>query len=275
MSMLILCQKKTAQVPFSLENAAVRIFTLEEVCYFIRENMDLAQKEFMREEFLIWLTKELCMPSLAQRLELYWRRKNVDLFMESLLKASGYLTQDEIKEVCHGIHEIQNLTPIQYEKIMADRLVQNGMYAAAVQKYRTILTLEEIRREKPSFKGKVWNNLGTAYSRMFLFEEAMLCYEQAENYLELTEFHREYWVAGYFAYGEKEVYRRMLQKQIPEKEIKQFLMHMQAKEEAKEEDEELFALEQSRQSGEINEFYQNADRILQKWKERYVQGCVF
>ena len=158
---------------------------------------------------------------------------------------------------------------------MADRLVQNGMYAAAVQKYRTILTLEEIRREKPSFKGKVWNNLGTAYSRMFLFEEAMLCYEQAENYLELTEFHREYWVAGYFAYGEKEVYRRMLQKQIPEKEIKQFLMHMQAKEEAKEEDEELFALEQSRQSGEINEFYQNADRILQKWKERYVQGCVF
>ena len=275
MSTLILCQKKTAQVPFSLKNAAVRIFTLEEVCYFIRENIDLAQKEFKREEFLIWLTKELCMPSLAQRLELYWRRKNVDLFMESLLKASGYLTQDEIKEVCHRIHEIQNLTPIQYEKIMADRLVQNGMYDAAVQKYRTILTLEEIRREKPSFKGKVWNNLGTAYSRMFLFEEAMLCYEQAENYLELTEFHREYWVAGYFAYGEKEVYRRMLQKQIPEKEIKQFLMHMQAKEEAKEEDEELFALEQSRQSGEINEFYQNADRILQKWKERYVQGCVF
>ena len=89
MSTLILCQKKTAQVPFSLENAAVRIFTLEEVCYFIRENIDLAQKEFMREEFLIWLTKELCMPSLAQRLELYWRRKNVDLFMESLLKARG------------------------------------------------------------------------------------------------------------------------------------------------------------------------------------------
>lgn len=275
MSTLILCQKKTAQVPFSLENVAIRLYTLEEVCYFIRKNIDLAKKEFMREEFLKWLTKELSMASLAQRLELYWRRQNVDLFIESLLKASGYLAAEEIKEVCRQVHEFQNLTPIQYAKINADRLVQREMYVAAIQQYRIILTMDGIRREKPSFKGKVWNNLGTAYSRIFLFEEAMLCYEQAASYLELTEFNREYWIACYFAYGEKELCRRMQQKQIQENEIQRFLTQMQAREEEKQEDEELLALEQLRQNGEVNEFYEEANAILLQWKERYVQSCVF
>ena len=120
-------------MPFYLEDVSLNLYSLEEVSYFIQENTDLAEQEFVNTEFLNWLETQLQQPILAQRLELYQKRKNIPLFFETLLKSNGYLKEEEIAVICMNVQEFQNKSEIACCKIRADRLLMRQKYASAVQ----------------------------------------------------------------------------------------------------------------------------------------------
>ena len=64
----ILCQTKTADSPYFIENISTNIYTLEELCYYLFHNLYLIDDTVMNERLCLWLQDELNLPGLAARL---------------------------------------------------------------------------------------------------------------------------------------------------------------------------------------------------------------
>ena len=98
MSGYILCQTKTADSPYFIENISTNIYTLEELCYYLFHNLYLIDDTVMNERLCLWLQDELNLPGLAARL-----RANLGKFssLEDVLypvfKEINYLTYEELK----------------------------------------------------------------------------------------------------------------------------------------------------------------------------------
>lgn len=264
MGNLILCKGQVAAMPFFLEDLSLNVYSLEEISYFLKENVDLAEQEFVKEEFTEWVRIELKMEELAEKLDFCRKKQNVIQFMQLLLSANNYLLSEEIEQISKELTAYQNKSEIECKKIRADRLLQKQSFAIAVQEYRKILDEKEVRKEDPMLQGSIWNNMGTAYARMFLFADAMKCYEKAYRFQLHVEIGREYWFACYFAYGEEETARQMTQQNMSLEEQQQFFEMAHQFESAADK-----ALE-----GQEREEQDLTGKVAH-WREMYCKRCVF
>lgn len=65
------------------------------------------------------------------------------------------------------------------DKIRADQLMEKEKYLAAIYRYKHLLDEADTKETSEVLRGNIWHNLGTAYARLFLFEEAGCCFEKA------------------------------------------------------------------------------------------------
>ena len=69
MSGYILCQTKTADSPYFIENISTNIYTLEELCYYLFHNLYLIDDTVMNERLCLWLQDELNLPKACCQAE--------------------------------------------------------------------------------------------------------------------------------------------------------------------------------------------------------------
>ena len=131
MGELILCSQQLAAMPYYIENVSLNVYSLDELCYYIKNNTCLLDADFMDDELCDWVENEQHLPDIAQNLR----------------------------------------------KIKADRFLENRKYISSIAEYRKLL--QSCETEMPQMVGAVWHNLGTAYARLFLFEQAADCYARA------------------------------------------------------------------------------------------------
>ena len=142
MSGYILCQTKTADSPYFIENISTNIYTLEELCYYLFHNLYLIDDTVMNERLCLWLQDELNLPGLAARL-----RANLGKFssLEDVLypvfKEINYLTYEELKVLNARIQNLDRESRQVREKQKGDALMENGMYVHAIQVYQKLLSL--------------------------------------------------------------------------------------------------------------------------------------
>ena len=68
MGSLILCHKKKAKHPYEISRIHTRISTLEELCYYLCNNLYLIDYTIMNEPLCTWLDEEIGMKELAEQL---------------------------------------------------------------------------------------------------------------------------------------------------------------------------------------------------------------
>ena len=68
MGKAILCLGQYAQIPYTFEKTKTRVFCLEELCYYLRENAALVDASCFTREFADWLGEQCGLPELAVRL---------------------------------------------------------------------------------------------------------------------------------------------------------------------------------------------------------------
>ncbi len=178
MGELILCSRPIAAAPFYIEELSVNLYSLEELSYYIFHNVYLLNSDFMSVELCQWIGQELDMRDLSDELR-EMIRDNVPLhiFVARLLNASGYLAAGEIRDTVDIIAAFENKSDAERKKIRADRLLERKRILEAVFEYEHLLTSEDNIGER--LLGDIWHNLGTAYARLFFFEESAECFEKA------------------------------------------------------------------------------------------------
>ena len=155
MGSLILCHKKKAKHPYEISRIHTRISTLEELCYYLCNNLYLIDYTIMNEQLCRWIADELEMQDLAVKLvELIRNHGSVEKFVVLVL------------------HE-------ERQKYKADKLMESGELESAILVYMSIVNGEKDDSVDKRFYGRVSACLAGAYGRAFLYEESARMYEKA------------------------------------------------------------------------------------------------
>ena len=180
MSTLIYCQNGLSATPYYIEEASLNVYSLEELSYYMLNNVYLLSTKLMNSELCNWIGRELKRPKLAtELLSLVQSNAPLHIFIGHILNANGYASTKEIKDTLAIISTFENKSEAERKKMRADRLMAREKYVDAIYEYETLLSDDVAKNMSRSVEGDVYHNLGCAFSRLFFFDEAIKCFDEA------------------------------------------------------------------------------------------------
>ncbi|MCR5144031.1 MAG: hypothetical protein K6B67_01830 [Lachnospiraceae bacterium] len=180
MGELILCERSLAANPIYIDESGVNIYSLEELNYYIYHNVYLLNNDFISGDLCLWIGHELGLKDLEEQLRKCMEQfAPLHTFVGIILQYTGYLTKSEMMQVVETLTSFENKSPIECQKMRADRLVQKDRIVDAIYEYEYILDDEDAKKISTSFLGDIWHNLGVCYARLFFFDEACACFNEA------------------------------------------------------------------------------------------------
>lgn len=207
MGSLILCHRKRAKQPYEISRIHMRIYTIEELCYYICNNLYLIDYTIINRQLCDWLRDELDLKKLAKQLrEALNQNCSMEQFVLMILRESNIYATAEINKIQGILERLQNQNEVERKKYKADSLQESGEYESAILVYQSILNEEWNDSVKRTFYGHVYACLGTAYGHLFLYQEAAAAYEKAYEICEEEDMLKAYLYSCYRGYpGEKYV----------------------------------------------------------------------
>lgn len=250
MGNLILCYKKQAKNPYEIIRIHRRIHTIEELCYYLCNNLYLVDYTIMNEKLCFWLRDELGLEKLSEQLlKLLDEQGSIEAFVMSILESSNIYTELEIIHITNILEKLKNQKEVERQKYMGDNLLKSGELEPAILAYQAILRGDKDESVDKKFYGRVYACLGAAYGRILLYEEAAKMYEAA------YEICREYSMLSPYLYAVSQ----FLTNQEYEDLIKSNDLLMEAHKDL-EERKQLFLAE--------HQFHSLGDELTE-WKEEY------
>lgn len=124
--------------------------------------------------------KQMHRVELAQKLRENIRTEGkLSDFVFAILQDTAYCTMKEMQEIVFAVRQMEQKSDFECDKIRADQLMEKEKYLAAIYRYKHLLDEADTKETSEVLRGNIWHNLGTAYARLFLFEEAGRCFEKA------------------------------------------------------------------------------------------------
>ncbi len=277
MGEILFCNQPIAAMPYYIEGISWNVYSLEELCYYIENNTYLLERDFMTEELCTWIGKEIKNEKLAERLRDILRMDGrLSEFVLAILTECGYTPRENIREVVRLIREMEEKSDFECNKVRADRLMDKEKYLGSIYEYKRLLESEDAGVQPPHLLGNIWHNLGTAYARLFLFQEAIHCYERA-FYLNNNEESLREALLAYRCLKDEEGFESTARANgCTEEEIvrlKNELSVASRSETTKEFENKLEAIAMLRVNGQKGEYTQAISNIIFNWKEEYRRIC--
>lgn len=177
---VILCRKEQVSRPYYIETLGVHIYTSQELCYAVYHHPLLAMDGFVNANLVDFVRDQLKMGMAALKMERWLKSgENPDELIFLLLQESNYYTTVEINKLRQKISILRKLPKPEYEKRRADYLFRFKQYGKAMEGYEKLLEEGSQFKIDDQFAGRIWNNLGICYARVFRFENAMEAFEHA------------------------------------------------------------------------------------------------
>ena len=212
MSSLILCHKKKAKCAYEIARIHRRIYTIEELCYYLCNHLYLVDYTIMNEKLCDWLKEELELIELSDTLKnMLEQSVSMEQFVMTILEYSSIYTTAELNQIQEILDRLKNQSPIEKQKYKADNLLDSGSVKSAIMAYQEIIHGERDESIDGKFYGRVYGCLGAAYGRLFLYEEAAKMYEAAFQICEEESMLKAYLYACR-KYMSGEAYMALLQK---------------------------------------------------------------
>ncbi|WP_455721015.1 hypothetical protein [Agathobacter sp.] len=180
MGELLLCNESIAAMPFYLEGVSINVYSIEELDYYIMNNTFLLDKSFMSRELCAWIENQAKLPKLAGNLRMIISTNGrLSAFVDEILRNTGYCSASERKQIHDTLSDLEEKSTFECSKLRADRLMENEKYLSSIFEYNKLLASEEAKTADSVVCGNIYNNLATAYARLFLFETAAGLYKKA------------------------------------------------------------------------------------------------
>lgn len=157
MGNLILCHDRHAAHPYEISRIHCRIFTIEELCYYLCNNLYLIDYTIMNEPLCTWLEEEIGMKELAEQLrDLMRMRGSVENFVLTILKASKIYKESEMIRIQNVLEHLKNQKDVERKKYKGDNLLESGEIEEAIIVYQEILNQEKDESVDEKFYGKIY-----------------------------------------------------------------------------------------------------------------------
>ncbi len=260
---LLLCRQEAVSRPYYVEALDVHLYSSQELCYVIYHHPLLVMEDFVDERLIAFIRDELNMSFLAGKLE-KWKAsgENPDEMLFAILSECFYYSPAEISRYRQQVAALRKKAPAEFEKERADYLFSIRQYGKAVQIYERLLDGAAGGMDR-EFTGKLWNNLGAAYARLFQTARAFSAYEKAGEYLQ-TDGPAE---KMYFLAGINPKLKERLKDTDREKEREWARRADLAKEEAAQ-SREILKLEQQLDK-DPEKGLEEASKLVKKWRQEY------
>lgn len=180
MGRVILCETQPAETSYIFPNTRIEVFSYEELCYYIYNNIALIAEEYIGTLMFNWIEDGLHLPELADKLRAIKEKKQADLtdLLTTILTYREFYTMAEIKEFIYQLERMKGLTPPQFRKLQADGFLRYRKYIKAAAIYDEILE-QYPDINNPQQKGAIYHNRAVALAHNFELEEAMASYLKA------------------------------------------------------------------------------------------------
>ena len=117
---------------------------MEELCYYLCNNLYLIDYTIMNEQICNWLEEEIGMKDLADQLRDVLRlRGSVEKFVLTILKASRIYRDPEMIRIQNVLEHLKNQKDIERQKYKGDNLLESGEIEEAILVYQEILNREK------------------------------------------------------------------------------------------------------------------------------------
>lgn len=179
---MILCRSEYSKIPYYIEGADINVYSIEEISYFLYNDIYLVGADFFCEDLFVFIEKNIREPELALRLRSL-KEKKAQL-SELVLTVLGYVdfySDKEISKIKGLLEKLDTQDPLERMKARADNYLANGRYRRALTCYENIIAAkpDEAEINDRVFFGNVMHNMGTVYARMFEFNDAAECFKSA------------------------------------------------------------------------------------------------
>lgn len=273
MGRLIQCSGIIAKKPYYFKLTDTNVYTIEEVCYYIRHNIYMIQEELFEESFAEWLCEELGMDETAKKIEdMIEDHNNLKDIVVTLCCSCDYYTEKEINELIAIMDETENLPLRGRAKIKADNYLRCGFYEKAIEEYDHILNCDDMLNANISEYGEMYHNMGVAYAMLEDFGNAAVSFKSAYEKNSSDESLKQYIYALKLT-GDKELYSKEAKKldidiqkiTCIEKDYKSACDEAEKSKNIK----NIERLKETMKSGYVEEYYDNINSYINGWKEEY------
>ena len=203
MGRVLLCTGKMATTPYSFEKLSIRVWSVEELCYYFRENAFLLDQDVVSKKLVEWLEVECGLPALADELyPLLHQKGSLAAFVVKIMEYAGFYDLQILTQVSQTLQSGASLNDYEKKKKRGDFLVESGKYAKALLEYDWLLA--ELPEGECEVRAGVLHNKAVALAGLFFFEEAAELFLEAYRLKPEQDFYRDYLAAKRMLYDDKE-----------------------------------------------------------------------
>lgn len=184
MSLVVLCIGKRAEIPYCVPVTGMNLYSVEELCYFFRENAFLLDESIVNKQLVEWLEYQCNLPELSEMLYPICKGdKNVEMFVRAIVEYTGYFAGEEQNQVLAAVRDCAGRSVGERKKTRADYYLENSKYELAIKEYELLLKESSAGQTEMDgqtiFHGDVYFGMGMAFAKMFLFKQADYYLEKA------------------------------------------------------------------------------------------------
>lgn len=262
MGRLILCYAKKANNPYFVKTMNLNLYTLEELCYFLYDNLYWIDETVINDELSDWILKELQLIELNEELKL--NRGSVKNFVMIILKYAGYVSTKDMDDAGKLLLELDEQSDV--DKILgrAGHLLQCRLYMEAILEYKKLSSVKDSKQSE-----KIYNNMGVAYAGLFLHKEAAKCFQHAYMINKDPVIYKHFtYAVAMLSKEEMLLFEENLSSDY--KEVFQIAMKDAINEKENKKLNQLKAVLDYKDNNQIAEYYKRLDSLLSEWKKEYM-----
>lgn len=180
MGKVILCAGRLAERPFAIEGSERKIYSIEELDYYVVENVFGIDLSFFNEDLFSFVETELLLPEVAKTMrELVAKGNDLKDLITAILCASDLYDREEILGVIRTLGQISSMDPWEKRAHIGYQNLKEGNYFSALGYFRGILKEERISEKD---YGMILQAMGLCLIRTSSYQGAADCFYKAYKY---------------------------------------------------------------------------------------------
>lgn len=144
MGAVMICRDEPVKTPYYIESMGIRLYSMEELAFFLYENVYLADRQMLGKRLWEWLRTEAHNPDLAEKLKKGAEAgSSIQNMVLTILRSVDYYTREELTELSSRMKVLNTYQEQERLKLRADEYFINGNYLASIYEYEKILDIRQ------------------------------------------------------------------------------------------------------------------------------------